>query len=126
MAAYWAWVEEVLDEEEHSDWLITQLAANQAASLAPMPIMSLAQLQRAVRKIADQFSSLASYSSPLLHIITADSLNYRVLSTAVNGACLCTGLSFQLVQSMLSPNFQATQGTLMLSGLDLRSTPLKD
>lgn len=126
VAAYWAWVEEIPEDEERSDWLITKLAANHAASLLPIPAVSLPQLQRAVRKIADQFSSLVRCFVQRVHDLVAESSKYRVHSIAVNGVCLFTGQSFPLVPSMLLPSFRVTQGTLMLYGLGLRSTLLRD
>lgn len=62
MAAYHAWVKDVPDNSERTDWLIDALKALQANTVSDPKPVTLPQIQTVVRKVAAQFSSLVSYS----------------------------------------------------------------
>lgn len=55
-------MEEFPDVAVRTDWLINELEATQPAPVEQPEAVSLSQIQRLVRKVAQQFSTLASIS----------------------------------------------------------------
>lgn len=63
-------MEEFPDVASRTDWLINELEATQPAPAEQPEVVLLSQIQRIVRKVAQQFSTLASILFSDIHAIT--------------------------------------------------------
>lgn len=109
VTAYWAWMEEFPEESDRTDWLINELEATQPDALADPRPVSLSQIQCVVRRVAQQFSTLACYIFPHRTLLWTY-VYFRGRPIVTNTGCLSMVQFFTPAKSMLFRNSQATNG----------------